>query len=145
MSTEASRATEVVALARSLVGTPWAEYGADPADGFDCIGFIIYVAKQVGRLPSEWTPPQYDLRAGYDGPELLLETLAALGCTPKDSEDPAPGDILCYRMPVTCWHAGIYLGQDQWAHAMPRYGVRVSYTTESTWRRRYAGAWDPHW
>jgi lipoprotein Spr len=51
------------------------------------------------------------------------------------------GDLVFFKTdhkPVS--HVGIYLGQDQFAHASTSSGVIVSRLTEEYWARRYVGA-----
>lgn len=51
-SSTAARRAEIVAYAKTLLGTKYCYAGSEPKDGFDCSGFVNYVFKHFGiELP----------------------------------------------------------------------------------------------
>jgi cell wall-associated NlpC family hydrolase len=48
LETGKTRPAEVVSYARTLLGTPYLYASANPANGFDCSGFITYVFNHFG-------------------------------------------------------------------------------------------------
>lgn len=105
-----------------LVGTPY-KWGGTTESGFDCSGFILYIMNQ------------YDLN--------LPRTSAAQAKagTHVDQEDLRMGDLVFFNTSGRgVSHAGIYVGNDQFAHASTSKGVRISKLSESYYKTRYVTA-----
>ncbi|MFO7173746.1 MAG: stalk domain-containing protein [Bacillota bacterium] len=110
-------------IAQSLVGKPYAWGGTTPA-GFDCSGFTLYVARQVGVELPRTSQDQF-----------------AVG-TPVRVEDLLPGDLVFYSTygpgPT---HVGIYIGEGRFVSALNQSaGVTVTEMDAPWWRGRYLGA-----
>lgn len=91
----------IVALARAQLGVRFVHRGRDPAHGFDCLGFVWWVGRQLGaRLPDELPPyaPNGSLRWAE---RMLGEWLVALDTTPK------PGHIFLAAVEGMPRHLGI--------------------------------------
>ena len=118
-------------------GVPYVFGGISPK-GFDCSGFIYYVAStyMAKQLPRT-------AQAMYDSVELV---------TPKERE---PGDLVFFRTTGTSKisHVGIYLGiyrgngkfngKRIFIHAAsdgPNTGVIISALDEAFWKNHYAGS-----
>ncbi|HTO46425.1 MAG TPA: C40 family peptidase [Burkholderiales bacterium] len=110
-------------MALALVGSPYANGGASPEDGFDCSGLVAYVYARALRreLP----------RNTFD----LARTGAAVG-------DPQPGDLLFYNTQGRPFsHVGIYLGESRFVHAPSTGGVvRIEDMRVGYWTKRFDGA-----
>lgn len=129
-STASSIGEEVVALALSYLGTPYA-YGGASSKGFDCSGFTMYIFSQFGySLPhsatSQWNDSgEYVERADLQPGDLVLF------CDPSRSNGKA------------CSHVGIYIGDGEFVHASSgssgKY-VRISSLSESYYDGYYKGA-----
>ena len=95
--------SQVVNIARGLLGIPYLYGGTSPSTGFDCSGFSQYVFAQVGiSLPR--TAEQQRQAA-----------------TPVS--DPQPGDLVFFGAPA--WHMGIYTGNGMMIDS-PRAGKSTS-------------------
>ena len=118
----ASGAT-VVALARSFVGTPYRNGGADPG-GFDCSGFTQYVVAQVGVAL----------------PRTVLEQ-AAIGDR-VDRRDLREGDLVFFAIDGRAiTHVGIAVSADRFVHAPSSRGsVREESLGVTYWQTSYAAA-----
>lgn len=117
----------VADVAAGQVGAGYAWGGASPA-GFDCTGFVQWVYGQVGVAL-----PRSEAGQLASGPLVAAEELR-------------PGDVLVfantYRWGLS--HAGIYLGQGRFVHAVDeRHGVTVSSLWDAYWSPRLAGASRP--
>ena len=112
---------QVIANAKSLIGTPYRYGGNTPATGFDCSGFVSYVYRQQGiKLPRS-SAAQF----------AYLPAVA----------NPMPGDLVYFRRGGRINHAAIYLGNGNMIHS-PQSGsrVRIENMMAANWQRRYAGA-----
>jgi cell wall-associated NlpC family hydrolase len=118
----ASGAT-VVALARSLIGTPYRSGGADPR-GFDCSGFTQHVFLQLGVAL----------------PRTVLEQAAAGNRV--DRRDLREGDLVFFAIDGrTVSHVGIVVSADRFVHAPSSRGsVREESLGIAYWQTRYATA-----
>jgi cell wall-associated NlpC family hydrolase len=118
----ASDAT-VVAIARSFVGTPYRNGGADPG-GFDCSGFTQYVLAQIGVAL----------------PRTVLEQAAAGDRV--DRRDLREGDLVFFAIDGrTISHVGIAIGAGRFVHAPSSRGsVREESLGVAYWQTRYATA-----
>lgn len=124
-SATVSRAgARLVEVARGQVGADYAWGGTSPDTGFDCSGFMLYVARQVGvELPrtsfEQFTAGIPVERANLIAGDLLFFTTYAPGAS----------------------HAGIYDGNGNFVHAGSEgKGVSVTPLTNVYWSQRFLGA-----
>ena len=117
----------IVATALSLRGTPYRDGGTDPAQGFDCSGFIQYVFARHGQTLPREAKDQY-----------------TVGKKVKSSKV-RPGDLLFFSTVAKGpSHVGLSIGGDQFVHATSERGVvRVERVTDGYWGRRFIGARRP--
>ncbi len=112
----------VVAVAHSMIGTPYRYGGTTPA-GFDCSGLVYYAYREIGVSAPRTTGEQMRLSR----PVRLSEA--------------RPGDLLFFRLSgQKVSHVAIYAGDGKFIHA-PSKGKRVSYgmTANPYWRSRLIG------
>jgi cell wall-associated NlpC family hydrolase len=112
---------EMARLALSLIGTPYRNGGSDP-DGFDCSGFVQYVAAQVGAHLPRSVREQF--------------------LTGQPVGDIQPGDLVFFAIDgERVSHVAIAISSTTFVHAPSRRGsVRVDRLDADYWSRRYAGA-----
>ncbi|ASA24053.1 C40 family peptidase [Paenibacillus donghaensis] len=106
-----------------VLGTPYL-WGGTTSIGFDCSGFILYVLKKfnVEDLPR------------------TSQSQAKVG-TPVAKENLRSGDLVFFNTLGTgISHAGIYLGDDQFAHSSSSKGVRISKLADTYYKDRYVTA-----
>jgi cell wall-associated NlpC family hydrolase len=113
----------VAALARSFIGTPYRNGGADPA-GFDCSGFVQYVFGSLGVA----------LPRGAGEQASAGERVAR--------RDLRQGDVVFFAIDGrTISHVGIAVGADAFVHAPSSRGfVREESLNSAYWQTRFAGA-----
>jgi cell wall-associated NlpC family hydrolase len=105
-----------------VVGTPY-QWGGTTVKGFDCSGFILYIFNQYSvKLPR-------------------TSKAQAQEGTKVTQEDLKPGDLVFYNTNGRdISHAGIFIGNGQFAHASSSKGVRISKLSEDYWEKRYVTA-----
>lgn len=115
---------KVVDLSRSLLGIRYRWGGTSPKSGFDCSGFISYVAKSMD----------------VELPRTSFEMFRVGQPVPRDQL--RPGDLVFFNTYAAgASHAGIYLGNGQFIHANSTGGrVRITDLESAYYARRYLGA-----
>lgn len=111
-------------IALSLRGAPYRNGGVDPANGFDCSGFVRYVYQQHG-VPM---------------PRAVREQFQVGKSVKRDRLE--PGDLVFFSTVAPgASHVGIMIGGDQFIHAPSERGVvRVESLGAQYWASRYIGA-----
>lgn len=101
-------AAQMVSIAKSLIGVPYIWGGSD-LNGFDCSGFIYYVANKAGKKIGRYSADSYYNLTYY-------------------VNNPIPGDIVffkdTYKKGIS--HMGFYLGNNQFIHADEKHGIMIS-------------------
>jgi hypothetical protein len=119
---------DIVATARKYLGAPYAAYGDTPSEGFSCLGFVIFVFRQLGIFVP------YDMYGAWN---------SAPHVAPNDL---MPGDILFFSNTVYAGlsHVAIYIGNGQMIGA-DNYavGVTIDNVNDPYWASRYTGATRP--
>ena len=114
---------KVIKSAKQYVGVPY-RYGGLSVKGMDCSGLIYTVAREAAEVQ-------------------LPRTAAAMYsfCRIVNDAKKEPGDILFFRDGGKITHAGLYIGNSQFIHAVsdgPNTGVIVSSLNQTTWKQKYA-------
>jgi peptidoglycan endopeptidase LytE len=112
---------DLIADAAELLGTPYVWGGEDPATGFDCSGFLVYLFNKQGIS--------------------LPRTVALIWNAGTPVKSPSVGDIVFFETykPGPS-HAGIYIGNNQFIHSGSTNGVSISKLDNPYWNERYLGA-----
>ncbi len=121
--TQSDQRRELIAVARSLLGTPYRYGGSDPG-GFDCSGLVQYAHGKAGIRVPRTTGQQWRHASRLNRDHLL------------------PGDLVFFRLSGNkSNHVGIYEGRGVFIHA-PSSGKRVSRASLDNpyWRDRLIGS-----
>ena len=124
-STAGGTAAQVVEFAKRYLGTPYRWGGTTPA-GFDCSGFMWYIARNFGVTIN---------RVAHD---------QRRNGTPVERADLRPGDLVFFYPragATTVSHVGMYVGGGYMIHS-PQTGAVIRFTSINSANRisRYAGA-----
>jgi cell wall-associated NlpC family hydrolase/nucleoid-associated protein YgaU len=107
-----------------LLGSPYAWGGASPS-GFDCSGFVWYVARQVGRPLSRSMLGQYNSGSHPARDQLQV------------------GDLVFFQNTFSpgLSHNGVYIGNNQFVNAADEAaGVTISNLNTAYWSSHWFGA-----
>ncbi|MCM3729974.1 LysM peptidoglycan-binding domain-containing protein [Neobacillus cucumis] len=117
--TESDIAAKMVSTAKSLIGIPYV-WGGSTTSGFDCSGFIYYVANKAGKSLPRTTA------AGYYDRSYYVNT-------------PKAGDLVffenTYKQGIS--HVGIYLGDNQFIQADGTHGIMISNLNNSYYKAHF--------
>ncbi|MCL6573393.1 MAG: LysM peptidoglycan-binding domain-containing protein [Bacillus sp. (in: Bacteria)] len=112
-------AAKTVAEAKKLIGIPYV-WGGSTTAGFDCSGFIYYVANQAGLKIGRTNADGYYNRTFY-------------------VDQPKAGDLVffenTYKKGIS--HVGIYLGDNQFIHANDG-GVMISNLSSAYYQKHFS-------
>ena len=117
---DASRGSQVVAIAMQYLGVPYVWAAADPSVGFDCSGLTTYVFAKVGVSLPHYAAAQYQLGS------------------PVSKDQLQPGDLVFFR---GLGHMGMYIGGGNMIHA-PHTGdvVKISPLSDPYYVANWVGA-----
>ncbi len=107
-----------------LLGAPYVWGGSNP-NGFDCSGYVWYVAKQAGKSISRGMLGEFNSGAHPSRDELK------------------PGDLVFFQNTYSAGlsHNGIYIGNNQFVHAADEAaGVTISSLGTAYWSSHWFGA-----
>ncbi len=114
---------EIVAMARSFLGTPYVWGGRAPG-GFDCSGFIYYIFANRGVSIPRMADGQF-----YVGAQIPRQNIQAGDLVFFTTYEPGPS------------HVGIYMGDGNFIHASSAAGVvTITSMSKTYYVERYLGA-----
>jgi cell wall-associated NlpC family hydrolase len=125
IDTTTTTGDEIVAYAKTFLGTKYVSGGSSPSTGFDCSGFTKYVYAHFGITLYRTSTDQ--IKNG----------------TAVSKSDLQPGDLLIFNgsSNTSIGHVGIYIGDNQFIHASnPSDGVKITSLSDSYYVARYVGA-----
>lgn len=123
--------SDIIAAARSCLGTPFAHQGRIKGVALDCAGLAVCVAHDLGV---EYIDQQGYSREPISG--LLHGALIKQPCLERTWKDQMqPGDILLMRFGRDPQHLAIYTGQTI-IHSFETVGIVCEHDLTDVWRRR---------
>ena len=149
LSNYSTERRKVVKFALSLVGTPYVwggewnartpsgyPFGAQPAGGMDCSGFVWFVLQ---KKSSTYSPPGRDY-AGWSIPQRSSADMAKAAPKKLRLRDMKAGDIAFFASEgrdaktSDVYHAGLYLGGGWMIHSSgSRAGVSLANIDKGAW------------
>lgn len=138
---EVSR-SEVVAVARSWLGTPYHHQVSVHGVGCDCLGLVRGVFETVCDGDIESVPAYSGDWAEARGRETLLEAANRYLLVQSGYEDAQAGDVLIFRLSPRSLakHTGILSGPGKMIHAQEKVGC-VEVSLGRWWKRRVAAVY----
>lgn len=126
---------QIIAEARTWIGTPWVHQGRLKGIACDCVGMIICVARAL-----EIFPPELDATYSRNPqPKLMIDYLNQY--LDRIDGPPQPADVLLLRPHRITQHLGILTGDNTFIHAIDRHrGVR-EHILDPRWQRAICGVW----
>ena len=128
--------TDVVAVARRWLGTPYVHQASSRGAGADCLGLVRGVWRELYGAEPEPLPP-YGPDWSEAAREERLWAAAARHLRALPEGAPEPGEVILFRMrrAGVAKHLGIVSGPETFIHAYSRHGV-VENALSAPWRRR---------
>lgn len=129
--------TQLLAEARTWLGTPYHNHASLKGVGADCIGFIIGAAKGAGLVPAAYDPGYYSADWHlHHNEERLVHEVEAFGCQQRELADRQPGDLLLFQFGRVCAHSGLLLEDEQVIHAVRDFGQVLVTGLRGEWLTR---------
>lgn len=124
--------TEIVAIARTYVGTPWHHTARLKTIGIDCTGLLVCVFREAGYDIEDEV--HYSLQDEY----TLLQKYLDINTVKVSAEDVLPGDIVVFRARLMHNHVGILTGEGTFIHAYNSPSVKrvVEQEYDNSWQMR---------
>ena len=114
---------DIITAARSFIGTPWKHQGRT-RNGIDCVGLIICVARETGRVSDEKLASiDYAYPRRPDG-SLMIKLFANAGCAEVAYGVKQDGDILVFAEHAFPCHVG-FLDNEHIIHAYTKGARKV--------------------
>ncbi len=129
--------------ASSWLGTPFFGNGNTKGVGVSCQKFASSVYRDVGCCNVD-VPNVAMAHARFAKVSILepfMDACQSFNRVPKD--DIQPGDLLGFKIGKVIHHCGIYVGENQFIHAMADIGVVTGSITDATWSSRLSAVWRP--
>lgn len=142
------RGSEIVAEARTWVGTPYRHQGRVKGARVDCVGLILGVGKELGLL--DISPEDWKRHAGYStqpNPRLMGEGMRKfLVEVPIDPTVVPPDGAIAWMawredLPMHLAIIGTFEGRKTMIHAYGQAGACVEHGFVSEWPSRVASWW----
>lgn len=128
---------QIVAEARTWLGTPWHHDAAIKGAGVDCAQFLRRVYIDAGAVPAfevEHYPMQWYL---HQGQPLFLEWVAKFG---HKVDVALPGDVLMFNFGRHAAHGAIVLDEHYMIHAQ-RVARKVIISSRDSLTHRLDSSW----
>lgn len=127
---------DVVAAARTWIGTPYRHQASLKGVGCDCLGLLRGVWRDLLGDEPEAAPP-YSRDWAEAGRRETLMAAAARHLVPADRADARPGDVLLFRWRsgLPAKHCAIATGATTMVHA--HEGAAVAEASFAPWWRRH--------
>jgi cell wall-associated NlpC family hydrolase len=123
--------TDIVAAARSLLGSKWLRGGREPSAGLDCGGLVVAVSNRLGYHVHD--KQNYSIDGDGRLYEYLLESF-------DEVKDPQPGDILLFRLEpdklAVARHCAILVDNGRIIHTSTKLKKVVEHTCSPLWLKR---------
>lgn len=119
---------QIIAEARTWLGTPWHHQARLKGVGVDCIGLAIGVAKALGL--SDYDIDGYGMQPDV---KALVKTIESIA-TRIGIADARPGDMVLINFAQHPQHLGI-LTDKGIIHALSRVGFVAEHRLSSEWRK----------
>lgn len=131
---------EIVAAARSWIGTPFEHQGRMKAVGVDCAGLVLGVARELGLPHADVDGyPRIPSRGQLEAELAAQMERLAIG------EPPQPGDVLLLRIEREPQHLAILTSLEPMAavHALAGKGLSrcVEHRLDERWQSRLIAAY----
>jgi cell wall-associated NlpC family hydrolase len=121
---------DIIAAARSALGTPFRHQGREVGRGLDCAGLICHVCDTLGIAYSDQTRYARQPSGG-----LLESALDGHQCIERVQGSPMPGDLLLLRFAGEPQHLAIFTGTNM-IHAHQPLGKVCEHGFTGPWPRR---------
>jgi cell wall-associated NlpC family hydrolase len=133
---------QIVACARTYIGTPFRHAGRGKGRGMDCVALPLMVAGELGILDTAGQPLTGQTYITYTSQPVdnMVLDLCAKHLVRVATLDRRAGDVVVMRLPRTPCHVGIYAGlvrgRPSLIHAYAGVDKCTEQPIDDKWERR---------
>lgn len=128
------------AAAARFVGAPYRPHGEDPVDGWDCLGLVRYLRREIFGLET----PSY--RGLYSAADAVspdnVERLLRSNMAAWRPVAPRPGAVVLFHWFGRDAHVGLILSASDFIHTHAGQDTTILRHTAEPWARRVRGTYD---
>lgn len=127
---------QIVAEARSYIGTPYHHQGRLKGVGVDCAGIVV-------GINTTFSLTSHDVKGYSPTPHqgLLQQALRDAGFTKIGIYDYEMGDCLLMRFGTEPQHLAVYTGEGTIVHSYSKVKKVVEHTLNDVWKHRITGVY----
>lgn len=137
---------KIIAACRSWLGVPFLHNGRAKSQGVDCLGLVLCSYKDAGIKIPYWQK-YYRPDWWKHAPEQhYMAEIFRLG-TKINFDKVLPGDVLTFKGQLLraakidrITHSGIFLGNEEFIHAITGRPVHIASLRDTVWRKTFAQA-----
>lgn len=125
-------AQDVIAEARTWVGTPFRHQARVKGLGADCVGMIVAVGMKYGFIQADYT------NYGREPHKAILERELGARMDWLGDVEPRPADVLLLKFLGEPQHVALFTGTSM-IHAYSSIGKCIEHGVDDKWRNRIVG------
>lgn len=140
---ESTIRSEISAVAKKWIGTPFFPHMAKRGIGADCVQLAAAVYQEAGVLPNEIELPKYHLSAGdHINSSVVIDWLLKSEWFQPEAA-PETGSLITFQIGRVEHHVGVMTTANTFVHAVRRLGVVEGDLRDPAFARRLRSSWGP--
>ena len=123
------------------IGVPFKSKGRSIEEGFDCIGLVIAIEKELGiEIPDVWA---YNDAEGMEVASNFLVELTSIdaGASKWKKSKPCFGAVAVFKIAGMVRHIGFFIDNKRFIHVMQGVSTCIESIENPLWHKRLVGVY----